>query len=151
MFVSSGCSPLLGWNSPPFWSVITTDDRYQTHITGLVTSEPLYLIVGLCSRIRGVLSGCFQPLQYASSCGATPGSSTRMIRHRPATVTTLNTPAWSRLDAGHLTAPPRWRPSQSYSPFTMPQERSKTRGASCLSATGCDCDEPELELEAQPL
>jgi hypothetical protein len=29
-------------------------------------------------------SGCFQPLQCASSCRATPGSSTRMIKHRPA-------------------------------------------------------------------
>ena len=29
-------------------------------------------------------SGCFQPLQWASSCRATPGSSTRVMKHRPA-------------------------------------------------------------------
>jgi hypothetical protein len=29
-------------------------------------------------------SGCLHPLQWASSCRATPGSSTRVMKHRPA-------------------------------------------------------------------
>jgi hypothetical protein len=41
LLFSACCSPLLGWKAPPFWSVIKTDDRNQTSITGYIRAVVL--------------------------------------------------------------------------------------------------------------